>query len=439
MSPRGLPLPGELRVRPRPDGARHRPDSSSTARSSRSTPRASRPRTATGSLTIASIIQREARTRPTTATRCRGSSRTGSTPATRMTHSQMDSTAQYGYGDRAGLGRSARRSSSSDRQRVQHLHARRACRSARSRTPATSRSTRRMHPADGPWLYFVTVNLDTGETVFSRHVRRAPGSYVDQLARVVPRDPTTRRADRARARPRGARAIADRALAGRRSCTRRRTTCSGCDVALRARRGRRPAHLPEFFGGLDATSGAASSLTMPLKARGAACSRRHTATAAPSSPAPSTRVLLDRKGPRGFNTDIARHRAARSPSEGITDDVDTRPHHRHRQHGHLRVRRPLRARRLARCDVVARAARGGSPRSSASVDRLGGAHRVGGSTAPRCPCAATSSSTRCRATSTPMTSPDALAPPASLLLEVPYARRGPRRARHAWTARTPSA
>jgi UPF0755 protein len=24
-----------------------------------------------------------------------------------------------------------------------------------------------LHPADGPWLYFVTVNLDTGETVFT--------------------------------------------------------------------------------------------------------------------------------------------------------------------------------------------------------------------------------------------------------------------------------
>jgi len=24
-----------------------------------------------------------------------------------------------------------------------------------------------VHPADGSWLYFVTVNLDTGETVFS--------------------------------------------------------------------------------------------------------------------------------------------------------------------------------------------------------------------------------------------------------------------------------
>jgi UPF0755 protein len=36
-----------------------------------------------------------------------------------------------------------------------------------------------MHPADGPWLYFVTVNLDTGETVFtstySEHLE-----YVDQ-------------------------------------------------------------------------------------------------------------------------------------------------------------------------------------------------------------------------------------------------------------------
>ena len=24
-----------------------------------------------------------------------------------------------------------------------------------------------LHPADGPWLYFVTVNLDTGETKFT--------------------------------------------------------------------------------------------------------------------------------------------------------------------------------------------------------------------------------------------------------------------------------
>ena len=24
-----------------------------------------------------------------------------------------------------------------------------------------------LHPVDGPWVYFVTVNLDTGETVFS--------------------------------------------------------------------------------------------------------------------------------------------------------------------------------------------------------------------------------------------------------------------------------
>ena len=27
-----------------------------------------------------------------------------------------------------------------------------------------------LHPADGPWLFFVTVNLDTGETVFSTTV-----------------------------------------------------------------------------------------------------------------------------------------------------------------------------------------------------------------------------------------------------------------------------
>ena len=34
-----------------------------------------------------------------------------------------------------------------------------------------------MHPVDGPWYYFTTVNLSTGETVFS-------ATYADQLKAV---------------------------------------------------------------------------------------------------------------------------------------------------------------------------------------------------------------------------------------------------------------
>lgn len=36
-----------------------------------------------------------------------------------------------------------------------------------------------MNPADGPWLYFVTVNLNTGETIFTETYREHL-RYVDQ-------------------------------------------------------------------------------------------------------------------------------------------------------------------------------------------------------------------------------------------------------------------
>ena len=34
-------------------------------------------------------------------------------------------------------------------------------------TPSDAAIDAAMHPADGPWLYFVTVNPESGETVFS--------------------------------------------------------------------------------------------------------------------------------------------------------------------------------------------------------------------------------------------------------------------------------
>ena len=41
-----------------------------------------------------------------------------------------------------------------------------------------------MHPVDGTWLFFVTVNLDTGETVFSNTVDEHDAA-VDAAARMV--------------------------------------------------------------------------------------------------------------------------------------------------------------------------------------------------------------------------------------------------------------
>ena len=42
-----------------------------------------------------------------------------------------------------------------------------ACRSARSATPGDAAINGGVNPADGDWLFFVTINLKTGETVFS--------------------------------------------------------------------------------------------------------------------------------------------------------------------------------------------------------------------------------------------------------------------------------
>jgi len=35
-----------------------------------------------------------------------------------------------------------------------------------------------LHPADGPWLFFVTINLDTGETAFSSTVEEHDAAVI---------------------------------------------------------------------------------------------------------------------------------------------------------------------------------------------------------------------------------------------------------------------
>lgn len=79
---------------------------------------------------------------------------------------QMDSTAQYGYGSlHEGVVSSSAEALEDDNLWNTYVH------TGLPVTPIASSSDAAidaaMHPADGPWLYFVTVNLATGETQFS--------------------------------------------------------------------------------------------------------------------------------------------------------------------------------------------------------------------------------------------------------------------------------
>ncbi|MCI1018147.1 endolytic transglycosylase MltG [Microbacterium sp. C5A9] len=79
---------------------------------------------------------------------------------------QMDSTAQYGYGSlHEGVVSSSAEALEDPNEWNTYVH------TGLPVTPIASSSyaaiDAAMHPADGPWLYFVTVNLATGETQFS--------------------------------------------------------------------------------------------------------------------------------------------------------------------------------------------------------------------------------------------------------------------------------
>ena len=79
---------------------------------------------------------------------------------------QMDSTAQYGYGSlHEGVVSSSAEALEDPNDWNTYVH------TGLPITPIASASDKAidaaMHPADGPWLYFVTVNLATGETQFS--------------------------------------------------------------------------------------------------------------------------------------------------------------------------------------------------------------------------------------------------------------------------------
>ncbi|WP_221584419.1 endolytic transglycosylase MltG [Microbacterium sp. G2-8] len=118
-------------------------------------------------LTIASIIQREARydddfykvSRVIENRLDESVSETGG-------KLQMDSTAQYGYGEmHEGRASSSAEALNDDNPWNTYVHA--GLPVGPISNPGDLAIDAAMHPADGSWQFFVTVNLDTGETVFS--------------------------------------------------------------------------------------------------------------------------------------------------------------------------------------------------------------------------------------------------------------------------------
>ncbi|MFE1663455.1 endolytic transglycosylase MltG [Microbacterium sp. P02] len=118
-------------------------------------------------LTIASIIQREARFEADFYKVSRVIQNRLS-PSNQETFGklQMDSTAQYGYGEMHDGTVSTSAEALAD-DNPWNTYVVTGLPAGPISNPGDTAIDAAMHPADGSWLYFVTVNLDTGETVFT--------------------------------------------------------------------------------------------------------------------------------------------------------------------------------------------------------------------------------------------------------------------------------
>ncbi|MEV4667389.1 endolytic transglycosylase MltG [Microbacterium sp. LWO12-1.2] len=112
-------------------------------------------------LTIASIIQREGRTDDFAKV-----SRVIQNRLDIDMKLQMDSTAQYGYGSLHEGVVSSSAEALAD-QNDWNTYVITGLPATPIASPSFAAIDAAMHPADGPWLYFVTINLATGETQFS--------------------------------------------------------------------------------------------------------------------------------------------------------------------------------------------------------------------------------------------------------------------------------
>lgn len=121
-------------------------------------------------LTIASIIQREARYEADMQKVSRVI-QNRLDPDNQETFGllQMDSTAQYGYGEmHDGTVSSSQEALEDDNPWNTYVNA--GLPIGPISNPGDVAIDAAMHPADGDWLYFVTVNLNTGETVFTTNL-----------------------------------------------------------------------------------------------------------------------------------------------------------------------------------------------------------------------------------------------------------------------------
>lgn len=120
-------------------------------------------------LTIASIIQREARYEADMQKVSRVI-QNRLNPANQETFGllQMDSTAQFGVGEDDGTVSSTEEALTDDNPWNTYVHP--GLPIGPISNPGDIAIDAAMHPADGDWLYFVTVNLDTGETVFTSNL-----------------------------------------------------------------------------------------------------------------------------------------------------------------------------------------------------------------------------------------------------------------------------
>jgi UPF0755 protein len=112
-------------------------------------------------LTIASVIEREGRT-PDFAK----ISRVIQNRIDDGMMLQMDSTAQYGYGE-LHAGKASTSEAAQHDDNPWNTYVIKGLPATPISNPGDAAIDAAMHPADGPWLYFVTVNMATGETQFS--------------------------------------------------------------------------------------------------------------------------------------------------------------------------------------------------------------------------------------------------------------------------------
>lgn len=121
-------------------------------------------------LTIASIIQREARYEDDMQKVSRViQNRLDPNNQETFGLLQMDSTAQYGYGEmHDGTASSSEEALTDPNPWNTYVHP--GLPIGPISNPGDVAISAAMHPADGDWLYFVTVNLDTGETVFTSNI-----------------------------------------------------------------------------------------------------------------------------------------------------------------------------------------------------------------------------------------------------------------------------